>query len=242
MREIGHVRSSTFCAALITRIQPAVAGILANDGALEQGYRGLQGMASDVVPKAASDKAAVALDRMLIDRSISAMTHNLSLVDGVLKSPATSNVATPTASPEPLANDSALLPLQDQLRYLAIRQHQALDVLSGTVETDRLSEMQHDLGAATQVAGVVGIPLQGSLAVSSNASIASAGLPRAPSDAIDLRAIEDTHIFGNPSSRQAAVVQAYRINIDAHERTASAQLADAVSACGGTNAPRPAKP
>jgi hypothetical protein len=121
------------CTALRENIRTALAGLMKNDEIIEAGRKAYQKMASD---RTANTKD-VAIDRLYVENAVTAMVHNLALVDEQL--------ADPARFPTDAATGSArsTLAMKAQLAAIAAQQKKALDLLSGALETSSFNTLQN---------------------------------------------------------------------------------------------------
>ena len=121
------------CTTLRENVRTALAGLMKDDQIIEAGRKAYQKMSSDRT----TNTRDLAIDRLYVENAVSAMVHNLALVDEQLADPA--RFPTDTAR-----NDArATLAMKAQLTAIAAQQKKALDLLSGALETSNFNTMQN---------------------------------------------------------------------------------------------------
>jgi hypothetical protein len=120
------------CTTLRENVRTALAGLMKNDQIIESGRKAYQKMSSDRTANARD----VAIDRLYVENAVTAMVHNLALVDAQLSDPQRfpSDAAT--------ADARSTLAMKAQLTAIASQQKKALDLLSGALETSNFNTMQ----------------------------------------------------------------------------------------------------
>ena len=121
------------CTTLRENVRTALAGLMKDDQIIEAGRKAYQKMASDRT----ANTRDVAIDRLYVENAVTAMVHNLALVDEQL--------ADPTRFPTDTATSAArsTLAMKAQLTAIAAQQKKALDLLSGALETSNFNTMQN---------------------------------------------------------------------------------------------------
>jgi hypothetical protein len=148
--EIGRTRAKGFCTTVRDNVAPSVLGLMKTDDLIGAGHRAVLKTAHD---EAAGSPEAIQIDRLYLDKVITAMAHNL----GVVKRMLSDDKRFPKA---PMNDDDrfALL-LKAQLQAAADRQNDALNHLNGILETQGMGVMRKDISTAMQGAvGNVGGP------------------------------------------------------------------------------------
>jgi hypothetical protein len=137
-REIGHASTSDMCASLRDDVSRLVAGAARNDDAIAAGQTILIRMG-----KASSDASIgdaspdLELDRQRLNRVASVLSHNLAIMQSILRKLA------PRAKPAP-SDLTSSVDLQSRLTNVVASQETVLNLVSGTVLTDELGQMQTD--------------------------------------------------------------------------------------------------
>ena len=121
------------CTTLRENVRTALAGLMKDDQIIEAGRKAYQKMSSDRT----TNTRDVAIDRLYVENAVSAMVHNLALVDEQLADPA--RFPTDTAR----SDARATLAMKAQLTAIAAQQKKALDLLSGALETSNFNTMQN---------------------------------------------------------------------------------------------------
>lgn len=135
LKEIGRVRTVALCNTVRWNIAPTLLGLIKNDEVIGKGRNAFLKMSDDML---ANSPGALELDRKYMDRVVSAMVHNLKVVDTLLDQ---DKRFTNTGN---AGDDELAARMRTQLRAIAKVQHDSLDALSGALETDRLGLMQHE--------------------------------------------------------------------------------------------------
>lgn len=163
LKQIIEVKARPLCTTLGRNVQIALVGLMKNDEVIESGRREFAKMAWDQ----AQGSAALGIDRLALKNVASAMVHNLYQIDQVLDDP-TRFPPNPSNGDEEAADHmkAALLAVED-------RQKAQLNLISGTVETEELSQMRHDIPAYSPT---VNNPNQSSVAAPTPATITDAGI------------------------------------------------------------------
>jgi hypothetical protein len=134
--EIGRVRSNVLCTTLRQNIAPTIAGLMKNDELVGAGHRAFAKMAHD---QAGSSSAAIDIDMLYLEQVETRLVHNLGVVDRLL-----GDEKRFPAVPKN-ADERDALTLRAQLLGVADSQRKALDLVSGTLDTEALGQMQHEM-------------------------------------------------------------------------------------------------
>ena len=149
LQEIGRVRSRTpLCSTLREAVAPSILALLKSDSVLSAGGRTFVTMGKHELERS---RGQLELDRLQLDKQVVAIVKNLQAVDILLMDTKRfPKVATTD-------DERRALAIKAQLLQIAKAQNDALNVISGTLETDRMGQMQHDfptkINAATAVPG-----------------------------------------------------------------------------------------
>jgi hypothetical protein len=232
--EIGHVRSKGFCTTVRDNVAPSLLGVMKNDDLIGAGHRAFAKMAAD---GSANSAQAVDLDRVYLDKVAAAMAHNLRVITTLL--------ADKTRFPDKATTDDDRFAQQvrDQLVAVADAQKRTLDVISGTVETDRMGQMRadYDTGMESSLGNTQG---QGPLTNDVRSSfLDSAGLPdMAPIPVLSQRSLLTTGKApgSRPFDRVKAVLEQQQTQIAHAEALAAPTITAAAYACqGAPSSPAP---
>lgn len=172
-REIGHAGTSAICASLRDDISRLVAGAARNDDAIAVGQTILIRMGKASSNASIGDASPdLELDRQRLNRVASVLSHNLAIMQSILR-----KLAPPAKTS---ATDAApSVDLQTHLANVIASQRIILNLVSGTVLTDELGQMQtdypKDMGPGDFNPGG---PPDPSGESNSNSYITVAGLPR----------------------------------------------------------------
>ncbi len=176
LKQIIDVKSRALCTTLGSKIQIALVGLMKNDEVIEAGKRTFEKMAWDQ----AQGSKALEIDRLQLKNAVAAMVHNLYSIDQVLDDP--SRFPTNPATDDERVADR----MKGALQAVEDRQKVQLNILNGTVETEALSGMRHELADFSPTATTNAN--QGSVAAASPPAITDAGLqqPKPAATAVPL--------------------------------------------------------
>ena len=121
------------CTTLRENVRTALAGLMKDDQIIEAGRKAYQKMAADRT----ANTRDVAIDRLYVENAVTAMVHNLALVDEQLADPLRFPADTATSDAR------STLAMKEQLTAIAAQQKKALDLLSGALETSNFNTMQN---------------------------------------------------------------------------------------------------
>lgn len=233
---IGRVRSKGFCSAVRENVAPALLGLMKSDEIVGAGHRAFAKMRSDAI---AQSPQALDMDRIYLDRVARATAHNLIVVDKML--------ADERRFPRKPATDDERFADDVKARLLAVRdaQRRALDVISGTLETEALGRMKSERDTQMD-ASLAAKPSRGSTA-DPNAFIDVAGLNLpSPVSALDPRTLNVSsgipgrtaydRILGTLETRQAEIA---RVEAPAATTVTAAALACRDEAASPAPSPSP---
>jgi hypothetical protein len=221
--EIGRVRSSVLCTTLRQNIAPTVAGLMKNDEIISAGHRAFAKMASD---SAGTSSASIDIDNLYLEQVETRLVHNLRVIDQLL--------GDPKRFPDVPKNDDErdAVTMRSQLLAVAASQRSALDLISGTLDTEALGQMQHDLNDQMKSAtGQVGPqPIATSDPVS---FIGTAGLPDyAPAPGIPTKNDKVSTLAGHTAYDQIITsLEGTQNTIARREVVASNAVVNAVGSC-----------
>ncbi len=163
LKQIIEVKSRALCTTLGSSIEISLVGLMKNDQVIETGRRTFVKMAWDQ----ARGSRALEIDRLGIKNAVAAIVHNLYAIDQVLDDPARFPL-------DPVTDDQrAADRMKAALQAVEDRQKIQLNILNGTIETDALSSMRHDLSDFSPTANN---PNQPSVPIGSPPAITDAGL------------------------------------------------------------------
>jgi len=134
--EIGRVRSNALCTTLRQNIAPTIAGLMKNDELISAGHRAFAKMAHD---QAGTSSAAIDIDMLYLEQVETRLVHNFGVVDRMLR-----DEKRFPAYPKN-DDDRDALSMRAQLQAVADSQRKALDLVSGTLDTEALGQMQHQM-------------------------------------------------------------------------------------------------
>jgi hypothetical protein len=243
LKTITHVRSSPLCTGLRRAIGPAVGKVLQNDGYIARS----RPMFKDFVSNSTlGSKAGVDMDVMHMEGLISPLVQNTQAIQRYLNDPILKRRALSD-------QDKQLIEMRQHLLAVLDQQKQALDLISGFVDTQQLGELQaagHEYDKAIQgsdqggnghsptaVSTPVGAP------TTAPNDLLNAGLPSSPSDPRnnDPRYLGTGNSVGyNPLKVFDEQVGVYQQAINASENLAAQAVIKAAVECGG-KVPPPAQ-
>jgi hypothetical protein len=170
LKEIGRVGSTIYCTMLSKQIAPAVLGLMKNDEVIGAGHRAFTKMSEDALSRSTGH---LALDHAYLGQVISAAAHNLELVQRLL--------ADRTYFPDEPQTDEerSALELKARLQAVLTQQNAALNILSGTLETDLMGQMQSELDTNLQTAAGKPGGMSTPKPIDPSQFIGAAGLPDA---------------------------------------------------------------
>ena len=163
LKQIIEVKARPLCTTLGHNVQIALVGLMKNDEVIDSGRREFAKMAWDQT----QGSAALGIDRLALKNVAAAMVHNLYQIDQVLDDPARFPLK-PSSADEEAADR-----MKAALQAVADRQKAQLNLINGTVETDELSQMRHDIPAYSPT---VNNPNQSSVPAPTPATITDAGI------------------------------------------------------------------
>jgi hypothetical protein len=136
LQEIGRVRSRTpLCATLRDAVAPSILALLKTDAVFSAGHQTFLTMGKHELERS---RTQLEFDRIQLDREVVAAVRNMQAVEALL--------GDSKRFPKVAATDDErrALAIKAQLQKIAKAQNDALNVISGTLETDRLGQMQHE--------------------------------------------------------------------------------------------------
>lgn len=239
LKTITHIRSSPLCTGLRRAIGPAIGKVLQNDGYIARS----RPMFQDYVQNSTlGSKAGVDMDVMHMEGLIAPLVQNTQAIERYLNDPILKRRP---------ANDSDKQLIEMRMHLLAVleQQKQALDLISGFVDTQQMGQLQaagHEYDKALN--GDAPSKSQGSATAAAPApapttapnSLLNAGLARSPSDPrnSDPRfGSTDSTVGYNPLKVFDQQVGLYQQAIGTSESAAAKAVIKAVPECGGTVPP-----
>jgi hypothetical protein len=240
LKTIIRIHTSPLCTGLRRAIGPAVGKVLQNDGYIARS----RPMFKDYVANSTlGSKAGVDMDVMHMETLIGPLVQNTQAIERYLNDPILKRRALTDT-------DKQLIEMRQQLLAVLAQQKQALDLISGFVDTQQLGELQaagHEYDKAIMGADV-GTKGQGPTAASTPAGapttapneLLNAGLPGSPSDprATDPRYSGSGNSVGyNPLKVFDQQVGVYQQAISSNENLAAQAVMKAAVECGGTIPP-----
>ncbi len=231
--EIGRVRSNVLCTTLRQNIAPTILGLMKNDEIIGAGHRAFLKMGHD---QAGYSSASIEIDKLYLEQVETRLVHNLQVIDRLL-----GDEKRFPSSPR-TADDRDAIALKSQLVSVADQQRRALDLISGTLETESLGQMQHDIDNSMQSAvGQTGPQPQTAATAGPNTFIGSAGLPDySPVSGLPTTASKNSDLAGHTVYDSiAAALEGTQGTIARREQLATSAVLSAVSDCRASVAPSP---
>jgi hypothetical protein len=230
--EIGHVRSNVLCTTLRQNIAPTIAGLMKNDEIIGAGHRAFKKMGSDA---AGTSSAAIDLDKLYLEQVETRLVHNLKVVDKLLGD----QQRFPSV---PKSDDERdVITMRSQLLAVADAQRKSLDLVSGTIATEDLGQMQGDI--STQMKSATGqvAPLPGATG-DPVSFIGAAGLPDyTPVSGLPTTASKTSTLGGHTVYDEiASALENTQGTTARRETVATSAVIAAVNDCRGTVSPAPA--
>lgn len=229
--EIGHVRSNALCTTLRQNIAPTVAGLMKNDEIIGAGHRAFFKMARD---QSDTSRAAIDIDMLYLQQVETRLVHNLKVVDKLLGD----KQRFPTFPKNDDERDA--ITMRSQLMAVADSQRKSLDLVSGTLQTEALGQMQHDIN--NQMKSAVGQAAAPAEATSEPVSfIGAAGLPEyTPVTGLPTTASKTSSLMGHTVYDEiAAALEGIQSTTARRETVATSAVLAAVDDCRATIAPQP---
>jgi hypothetical protein len=230
--EIGRVRSTTLCTTLRTNIAPTVLGLMKNDEIIGAGHRAFAKMAHD---QAGTSSGVIDIDKLYLEQVETRLVHNLKVIDTLL-----SDDKHFPAAPKDGDERDALI-MKSQLLAVADQQRKALDLVSGTLETEALGQMQgqidNQMKSATGQSVVPPAPTSDPVSF-----IGTAGLPEyTPVAGLPTTSNKSSTLGGHSIYDSiASALEGTQSSIARREAVATASVVNAVSSCRATITPSPA--
>jgi hypothetical protein len=228
--EIGRVRSNALCTTLRVNIAPTIAGLMKNDELISAGHRAFAKMSHD---QAGASGAAMNINLLYLEQVQTRLVHNLGVVDRLLSDQ--------QRFPQTPRNDDEkdAVTMRSQLEAVAASQRKALDLVSGTLETESLGQMQHEMNDQMRNAtgdGAAPMPDPTGDAVS---FIGSAGLPEyTPVAGLPTTASKQSKLVGHTVYDEINTALEGTQNVTARrEQVATSSVITAVGQCKASAAP-----
>ena len=137
LKVIGSVRSTPICTALRKNIAPAVTALLENDSTIGRSRPVLASMYKEVVINRSDIAWWLHMSRL--DYLVRPLVSNLETVDNAL------NDRAAFTQPPKTADEKLLAQTREKLRAIEAQQQNALNVINGFIETQRMGLFQHDM-------------------------------------------------------------------------------------------------
>lgn len=161
LKTISHIHASPFCTTMRQNIGHAMLGVMKNDAAIAQGKAMFLQLAQDTLAR----RSAIDLDMERMSGVVGDMVNNLAATDAAL------NDLRAIPNDPKTDDDKRLAQMRDELRAVADRQREALNVFSGTYYSFKSNEL---MGAGNPLARAVAPTQSNSM---SSASTSEADTP-----------------------------------------------------------------
>lgn len=243
LKTISHVYSKRLCTGLRRSIAPAVGRVLQNDRVMQTSRPLFQ---SFVKNSSSGSQAGTDMDVMRLEQLINPMVKNTQEIERLL------NDSVYPRNPQN-DEDKQLLIMRAQLQAVLAQQKQALDLISGFVDTQNMAELQaagHDYDKAINGTDQSKTPPGSSNSntpqtspTAAPAPILNAGISHAndPARQNDPRFKNTGSVLGyNPLSAFDEQMAVYQESIKKPEDKISAGIFRAIPECGGTVPGQPA--
>lgn len=239
LKTITHLHSSPLCTGLRRAIGPAIGKVLQNDGYIARS----RPMFQDYVQNTAlGSKSGVDMDVMHMETLIGPLVQNTQAIERYLNDPILQRRAKTDS-------DKQLLEMRRHLLAVLDQQKQALDLISGFVDTQQLGELQasgHEYDSAINGSGsgkgsnpnAAATP--GTSPTTPPNDLLNAGLPSTAADpkTNDPRYKNSDSVLGyNPLKVFDQQVGLYQQTIGQSENLAAKAVVKAVPECGGSVPP-----
>jgi hypothetical protein len=229
LKEIIDVKSRALCTALRDNVAISLAGLISNDADIDVGRKAMMKMAADQI----KGSTAGHMDALVGENVVGSIVHNLVLIDQKLNDPQ----RFPT---DPKTDDERLaVQVKAQLQAIEDAQKRQLNALYGTIDTDNMNSMQHDM-PANQVVVSGSIPRAPEKPLTTTPapdSIAAAGLPNdkntTETRTLVAGSLIGTTYYGSLAGAMAGEQQATQVL----ENKAAATIRQAAAQCSGATPP-----
>ncbi len=240
LKTIKHVYATRLCTGLRRSIAPAIGRVLQNDRTIATSRPLLKDYVKNT---SVGSQAAVDMDVMRLETLIDPLVKNTEAIGTLLEDP--------VFPQQPQSDtDKQLLQLRAHLVQVLAQQKQALDLVSGFVDTQQLAELQaagHEYDKvinATETASSANASAPNTSPTTAPANILNAGVSTAddPSRKYDPRFTNTGSQVGyNPLNAFDQQMEYYQAQIEQSENLAAKAVFKAVPLCGG-HVPAPAAP
>jgi hypothetical protein len=236
-KTIIHERVSPLCTGLRQNIGPAIGKLLQNDATIAQSRPLLRGY----VKAAATNSAAKDLQVSRIERLISPLVKNTAAIEKLLADPYVFPRAAVSES------DRQLLQIRGYLQQVVAQQKNALDVISGFVQTEQLGQLQQEgsdiyqkivatreIPAAQGGSGPESAQAAGAAPTPPPSEVLNAGVRNTPQQQAD-PALQDTGLVlgHNPLDVFDWAIGQYQQQLQSSEGSAADLVVKALPLCGG---------
>lgn len=231
LKEIIDVKSRALCTALRDNVAISLAGLISNDANIDVGRKAMMKMANDQI----KGSTAGHMDALVGENVVGSIVHNLVLIDQKLDDPARFP-ADPKTDDERLAAQ-----VKAQLQAIEDAQKRQLNALYGTIDTDNMNTMQHEMPTNQVVVSGSSngkMPEAPLTTTPAPDSIAAAGIPNdkntTETRTLVAGSLIGTTYYGSLASEMAGEQQ-HTLSL---ENTAAATIRQVAAECSGAT-PRP---
>jgi hypothetical protein len=228
LKQIIDVKSRSLCTALRDNVAISLAGLISNDANIDVGRKAMMKLGADQIKGSSAGK----IDALVGENVTGSIVHNLVLIDQKLND-LQRFPADPKTDDERLAAQ-----LKAQLQAIEDAQKRQLNAIYGTIDTDTMNTMQHEMPAGQSVASgsIARGPEAPAASTPAPDSIAAAGLP-GDKNTTETRTLVagnliGTTYYGSLAQEIAGEQQATQ----ALEDTAAKTIRQVAAQCSGTAA------
>ncbi len=233
LREIGHVTTNSICTALSKGVAPILFGVSRNDEAIGASHRGLSKMDSDTALH--SSEAALEFDKRYLLQVADVLGHNLDTIKKILAS---------AAFPRTISDsdDQAVAILKQHLEDVAAKQREALNLVTGTVETSDLGQMQteRNSGMDSATSGDTSTPAPLPAETGDNSFLSVAGLNSSAAGTTDLRTTAGTTLGHTMYATIVRQLEGTQLHVAYDEHQVDRDVVTAVAMCKSETQAQPA--
>jgi hypothetical protein len=227
LKQIIDVKSRTLCTALRDNVAISLAGLISNDADIDVGRKAMMKMAADQIKGSTAGR----MDDLVGENVVGSIVHNLVLIDQKLNDPQRFP-ADPKTDDERLA-----VQVKAQLQAIEDAQKRQLNALYGTIDTDNLNAMQHEMPANQVVVSGSSNGKSPEAPITTTPapdSIAAAGIPNdkntTDSRTLVAGSLIGTTYYGSLAGEMAGEQQATQVL----ENKAAATIRQVAAECTGT--------
>ena len=221
LKTIIDVKARTLCRTLADHVQPAIVGLMKNDGLIDYSESVLDKSASD-----AARNAPISIDMLQRENVALPLNRNIKTVDDLLDDPAHFPLSPKTP------DEQVESTIKHDLLQVLNRQKLVVNALYGTVDTRELSSMQNEFPENSLIVNPTPAPLLP--ADEALSAISSAGLH--DPHIIDLVKAADSSLLGQTLYGQlAGLITIHQAETQTYESQTAQDVCEPAAEC--TNSP-----